>query len=87
MSVNTMANNLTDQVRALAQISSAPIDSDFVGSITVEASGESDPLKTQINRTVFDLHDNITIAVARGAAELIKRGKSELLSYVVHEIK
>ena len=82
-----MANNLTDQVRAFAQISSAPIDSDFVHSIPIEASGELDPLKTQINRMVFNLRDNITIAVARGAAELANRRKSELLGYVAHEIK
>ena len=82
-----MANNLTDQVRAFAQISSAPMDSGCVRSITVEASGELDPLKTQFNRMVFNLRDNITIAVARGAAELVDRRKSELLGYVAHEIK
>ncbi len=87
MSVNIMASNLTDQVRVFAQISSAPIDNDFVPSITVEASGELDPLKTQVNRMVFNLRDNITNAVARGAAELVKRRKSELLGYVAHEIK
>jgi hypothetical protein len=38
---------------------------------------------------VFNLRDNITNAVARGAAELVKRRKSasELLGYVAHEIK
>jgi len=87
MSVNTMASNLTDQVRAFANISSAPIDSDFVRSTTVEASGELDPLKTQVNQMVFNLRDNITNAVARGAAELVNRRKSELLGYVAHEIK
>jgi osomolarity two-component system sensor histidine kinase NIK1 len=86
MSVNTMASNLTDQVRAFAQISSAP-DSDFVRSITVEASGELDPLKTQVDRMVVNLRDNITNAVVRGAAKLVNRRKSELLGYVAHEIK
>jgi len=62
-----MASNLTDQVRAFAQISSAPIDSDFVRSITVEASSELDILKIQVNQMVFDLRDNITNAVARGS--------------------
>lgn len=84
MSVNTMASNLTDQVRAFAQISLAPIDGDFVRSITVEASGELDPLKTHVNRMVFNLRDNITNAVVRGVAKLVNRRKSELLGYVAH---
>jgi hypothetical protein len=36
---------------------------------------------------VFNLRDNITNAVARGAAELVNRRRSELLGYVAHEIK
>jgi hypothetical protein len=38
---------------------------------------------------VFNLCDNITNAVARGAAELVNRRKSasELLGYVAYEIK
>ena len=82
-----MASNLTDQVRTFAQISSAPIDSDSVHSITVEARGELDPLKTQVNRMVLNLRDNITSAVAREATHLVHRRKSELLGYVAHEIK
>lgn len=87
MSVNTMASNLTHQVRAFAQISSAPIDSDFVHSITLEDSGELDPLKTQVNRMFFNLRDNFTNAVAMGAAELVNSRKYELIGYVTHEIK
>ncbi|TCD59989.1 histidine kinase osmosensor [Steccherinum ochraceum] len=55
MSVNTMASNLTTQVRGFAQISAAAMDGDFSRFITVEASGEMDSLKTQINQMVFNL--------------------------------
>lgn len=44
MSVNTMAGNLTTQVRGFAQISTAAMDGDFTRVITVEASGEIGPL-------------------------------------------
>ena len=47
MSVNTMASNLTTQVRGFAQISAAAMDGDFSRFITVEANGEMDSLKTQ----------------------------------------
>jgi len=43
---------LTTQVRGFAQISAAAMDGDFTRFITVEASGEMDSLKTQINNMV-----------------------------------
>ena len=48
--VNTMATNLTAQVRAFAQISAAATAGDFSSFVTVEASGEMDSLKTKINQ-------------------------------------
>jgi methyl-accepting chemotaxis protein len=54
-----MAGNLTTQVRGFAQISAAAMDGDFTCFITVEASGEMDSLKTQINQMVFNLRDRI----------------------------
>ncbi len=48
--VNAMATNLTSQVRAFAQISTAATDGDFTRFVTVEASGEMDALKTKINQ-------------------------------------
>ena len=51
--VNTMAANLTTQVRAFAQITAAATDGDFTRFITVEASGEMDALKTKINQMVL----------------------------------
>ncbi|KAL7278312.1 hypothetical protein ACG7TL_008288 [Trametes sanguinea] len=88
MSVNTMANNLTTQVRGFAQISAAAMDGDFSRFITVEASGEMDSLKTQINQMVSNLRDSIQKnTAAREAAELANRSKSEFLANMSHEIR
>ncbi|KAL4248978.1 histidine kinase [Abortiporus biennis] len=88
MSVNTMANNLTTQVRGFAQISAAATDGDFSRFITVEASGEMDSLKTQINQMVYNLRDSIQKnTAAREAAELANRSKSEFLANMSHEIR
>ena len=88
LSVNTMASNLTTQVRGFAQISAAAMDGDFTRFITVEASGEMDSLKTQINQMVFNLRDSIQKnTAAREAAELANRSKSEFLANMSHEIR
>ena len=88
MSVNTMASNLTTQVRGFAQISQAAMDGDFTRFITVEASGEMDSLKTQINQMVFNLRDAIQRhTAARETAELANRSKSEFLANMSHEIR
>ena len=80
-SVNTMANNLTTQVRGFAQISAAAMDGDFSRFITVEASGEMDSLKMQINQMVFNLRASIQKnTAAKEAAELANRSKSEFLA-------
>ena len=83
-----MAGNLTTQVRGFAQISAAAMDGDFTRFITVEASGEMDSLKTQINQMVFNLRDSIQKnTAAREAAELANRSKSEFLANMSHEIR
>ena len=88
LSVNTMAGNLTTQVRGFAQISAAAMDGDFTRFITVEASGEMDSLKTQINQMVFNLRTSIQKNTAvRKAAELANRSKSEFLANMSHEIR
>ena len=83
-----MAGNLTTQVRGFAQISAAAMDGDFTRFITVEASGEMDSLKTQINQMVYNLRDSIQKnTAAREAAELANRSKSEFLANMSHEIR
>ena len=86
--VNTMASNLTAQVRAFASISTAATDGDFTKFITVEASGEMDSLKTKINQMVYNLRESIQKnTAAREAAELANRSKSEFLANMSHEIR
>jgi osomolarity two-component system, sensor histidine kinase NIK1 len=85
--VNDMANNLTAQVRAFADITSGAGDGSF-GFITVEASGEMDNLKKQINSMVINLRASIQKdKQAREAAELANRSKSEFLANMSHEIR
>ena len=86
--VNTMALNLTGQVRAFAQISAAATEGDFSSFVTVEASGEMDSLKTKINQMVFSLRESLQKnTAAREAAELANRSKSEFLANMSHEIR
>jgi osomolarity two-component system, sensor histidine kinase NIK1 len=51
-----MAGNCDD---ACARVRANPGSGDFTRFITVEASGEMDSLKTQINQMVFNLRDSI----------------------------
>lgn len=86
--VNTMASNLTSQVRAFAQITAAATDGDFTRFITVEASGEMDALKTKINQMVLNLRESIQRNTnAREAAEFANKTKSEFLANTSHEIR
>ncbi|KAI9807489.1 MAG: hypothetical protein M1825_005429 [Sarcosagium campestre] len=86
--VNTMAQNLTSQVRAFGDITDAATDGDFTKLITVDASGEMDDLKRKINLMIFNLRDSIQRnTAAREAAELANRTKSEFLANMSHEIR
>ncbi|EAU29725.1 hypothetical protein ATEG_09534 [Aspergillus terreus NIH2624] len=86
--VNTMAENLTSQVRAFGEITDAATDGDFTKLITVNASGEMDELKRKINKMVSNLRDSIQRnTAAREAAELANRTKSEFLANMSHEIR
>ena len=86
--VNTMAENLTSQVRAFGEITDAATDGDFTKLITVSAAGEMDELKRKINKMVSNLRDSIQRnTAAREAAELANRTKSEFLANMSHEIR
>ena len=54
-SVNTMANNLTSQVRNIAEITTALANGDLTKKITVDVKGEILDLKNTINSTVDQL--------------------------------
>ncbi|MER8224435.1 HAMP domain-containing protein [Streptomyces sp. NPDC094143] len=55
--VNELAGNLTRQVRAIAEVTSAVAEGDLTRSINVEASGEVAELKDNINSMVESLRE------------------------------
>src|SRR5471032_1696869 len=55
--VNQLAGNLTSQVRAIAEVSTAVTKGDLTRSITVEAEGEVAALKNNINQMIANLKD------------------------------
>ncbi|MGN6794976.1 MAG: HAMP domain-containing protein [Streptosporangiaceae bacterium] len=55
--VNELAGNLTQQVRAIAEVTSAVATGDLTRSISVEARGEVADLKDNINSMVGSLRD------------------------------
>ncbi|KAI0482424.1 putative histidine kinase group protein [Xylariaceae sp. FL0804] len=86
--VNTMATNLTTQVRAFGDITNAATDGNFTKLVDVEASGEMDELKRKINQMVFNLRDSIQRNTqAREQAEQANKTKSEFLANMSHEIR
>ncbi len=55
--VNQLAGNLTSQVRAIADVSTAVTKGDLTRSITVEAQGEVAALSDNINQMISNLKD------------------------------
>ncbi|MDQ1439767.1 MAG: hypothetical protein QOK43_3396, partial [Acidimicrobiaceae bacterium] len=55
--VNQLASNLTTQVRAIAEVSTAVTQGDLTRQITVEAQGEVAELKDNINQMIANLRD------------------------------
>jgi signal transduction histidine kinase/HAMP domain-containing protein/ActR/RegA family two-component response regulator len=55
--VNQLAGNLTSQVRAIAEVSTAVAKGDLTRSIMVEAQGEVAALKDNINQMIGNLKD------------------------------
>ncbi len=55
--VNQLAGNLTSQVRAIAEVSTAVTKGDLTRSITVEAEGEVLALKDNINQMIKNLKE------------------------------
>src|SRR5690606_37371959 len=72
--VNSMASNLTTQVRAIAEVTTAVANGDLSKEITVEAQGEIAELKETINRMVDQL-SSFASEVTRVAREVGTEGK------------
>jgi len=73
-SVNAMAGNLTDQVRNIAQVTTAVARGDLSRKITVDVKGEILELKNTIN-TMVDQLNAFTTEVTRVAREVGTDGK------------
>ncbi len=73
-SVNFMASNLTDQVRSIAQVTTAVANGDLSKKITVDAKGEIAELKETIN-TMVDQLNSFAAEVTRVAKEVGTEGK------------
>src|SRR3712207_4402984 len=56
-SVNVLANNLTVQVRAIADVATAVTRGDLSRMIDVEAQGELDALKKNVNQMISNLKE------------------------------
>src|SRR6201996_774852 len=72
--VNSMANNLTSQVRNIAQVTTAVAKGDLGRKIDVDARGEILELKTTIN-TMVDQLSSFAAEVTRVAREVGREGK------------
>src|SRR6185295_15848631 len=72
--VNSMASNLTNQVRNIAAVTTAVAKGDLSQKITVEVKGELLQLKVTIN-TMVDQLNAFASEVARVAREVGTEGK------------
>jgi signal transduction histidine kinase/HAMP domain-containing protein/CheY-like chemotaxis protein len=72
--VNSMANNLTSQVRNIAQVTTAVAQGDLSKKIDVDARGEILELKTTIN-TMVDQLSSFAAEVTRVAREVGSEGR------------
>ncbi len=72
--VNSMANNLTSQVRNIAQVTTAVAQGDLSKKIDVDARGEILELKTTIN-TMVDQLSSFAAEVTRVAKEVGSEGR------------
>ncbi len=73
-SVNSMASNLTNQVRNIAGVTTAVAKGDLTTKITVDARGEIQALKNTIN-TMVDQLSSFASEVTRVAREVGTEGK------------
>ncbi|NUS17560.1 MAG: HAMP domain-containing protein, partial [Streptomyces sp.] len=78
--VNTMASRLTDQVRDIAEVTTAVAKGDLTQKVTVEATGELLELKTTINMIVQQLSgfaDEVTRVAREVGTEGLLGGQAQ----------
>ncbi|WP_407640443.1 response regulator [Aliterella atlantica] len=80
-SVNSMAGNLTAQVRNIAEVTTAVANGDLSKKITVDVKGEILELKNTIN-TMVDQLSSFASEVTRVAREVGTEGKLGVQAYV-----
>src|SRR4029079_3257020 len=80
-SVNSMASNLTSQVRNIAAVTTAVANGDLSKKITVDVKGEILELKNVIN-TMVDQLNSFASEVTRVAREVGTDGKLGVQAYV-----
>ncbi len=80
-SVNSMAANLTAQVRNIAEVTTAVANGDLSKKITVDVRGEISDLKNTIN-TMVDQLSSFASEVTRVAREVGTEGKLGVQAYV-----
>jgi CheY-like chemotaxis protein/HAMP domain-containing protein len=61
VNVNQLAENLTRQVRAMAEVAMAVTKGDLTRTITVDAEGEVAQLKDEVNRMIFALAETTRV--------------------------
>src|SRR6201999_2432991 len=59
--VNTLAGTLTTQLRAIAQVTTAVAQGDLTRSIAVEARGEVEELRDNINQMIANLRETTEV--------------------------
>ncbi|MCW2927876.1 MAG: gacS3, partial [Thermoleophilia bacterium] len=72
--VNLMASNLTDQVRSIAEVTTAVARGDLSRKVTINVRGEIAELKDTIN-TMVDQLSSFTVEVTRVAREVGTEGR------------
>jgi signal transduction histidine kinase/CheY-like chemotaxis protein/HPt (histidine-containing phosphotransfer) domain-containing protein len=93
--VNAMANNLTTQVRAISTVTTAVAKGDLSQKITVDAQGEVNMLKGDINTMISTLATDSdkrdraesALVVAMKDAEAANHTKSDFIANMSHEIR